>query len=60
MFISNIIFYVVLRKLTAPVVTEDAEETGSTSVNASPEPITEDENSYTPEQYAILKRTGTV
>lgn len=56
MFLTTIIIYVVLRKLTNPVVTEDVEETGTSSLSAPTEP-TEDEG-YTSEQYAILKRTG--
>lgn len=59
MFILSITFFVVLKKLTAPVVSEDVEESATTSPNTSPEPATEDEDSYSPEQYVILKRTGT-
>lgn len=60
MFITSIVAFVVLKKLTAPVVNDDIEDSGgSSSLNAAPEPAAEeDEGSYSPEQYALLKRAG--
>lgn len=49
----------VLRKLTAPIVNEDIEESGGSCLNASSEPSADDDDDgYSPEQYVILKRTG--
>ncbi|XP_031619369.1 piezo-type mechanosensitive ion channel component isoform X2 [Contarinia nasturtii] len=58
MLVSSIIFFIVLKKLTAPVVNEDVGESGTSSANTSPEPVTEEEGSYSPEQYVLLKRTA--
>lgn len=60
MFITSIAAFVVLKKLTAPVVNEDIEESGgSSNLTPAPEPVTEeDEGAYSPEQYAFLKRAG--
>lgn len=60
MFITSIVVFVALKKLTAPVVAEDVEENGGSSdLNAAPEPAAEeDEGGYSPEQYVLLKRAG--
>lgn len=56
MLITSVVVYLVLRKLTTPVITEDVEESAAGSVSVSPEPA--DEGCYTAEQYVLLKRTG--
>ncbi|XP_055299198.1 piezo-type mechanosensitive ion channel component isoform X29 [Sitodiplosis mosellana] len=60
MFFTSIVAFVALKKLTAPVVNEDIEESGgSSSPNAESEPVAEeDEGGYSPEQYAFLKRAA--
>lgn len=60
MFLTSIVAFVVLKKLTAPPVIEDVEESGgSSSLNAAPETSAEEEEGgYSPEQYVILKRVG--
>lgn len=60
MLITSVVAYVTLKKLTAPIVNEDIEENGgSSSLNAAPEPVAEeDEGCYSPEQYVVLKRAG--
>lgn len=59
MFISSVIIYAVLRKLTTPPANEDVEENATDSITASPDSVADDEEGgYTPEQYVILKRTG--
>lgn len=59
MFLSSIIVFVVLKKLTAPEISEDVEENGSANRNTATEPAAdEDDTGYTSEQYVILKRTG--
>lgn len=59
MFLSSIIIFVVLKKLTAPPANEDIEENATSSINATSESIAEeDEGGYSPEQYVLLKRTG--
>lgn len=56
MFITTIVIFVVLRKLTIPVVSEDAEEPGTSSAT-TPIDASED-GGYTSEQYVLLKRTA--
>lgn len=59
MFLSSIIIFVILKKFTAPIISEDIEENASESRNTAPEPaVDEDDIGYSPEQYVILKRTG--
>lgn len=60
MFLTTIIVYVILRKLTAPPANEDIEENASGANNAPAEVSEEedDEGAYTHEQFVILKRTG--
>lgn len=59
MFITTIVVYVILRKLTAAPANEDVEEnvTGSTSPQAEVSEE-EEEGAYSHEQFVILKRTG--
>lgn len=56
MFIVNMIVFIVLRKISAVEVNTNIEET-EPSQN-QPESEICDENTYTPEQYVILKQTG--
>lgn len=60
MFITTIVVYVILRKLTAAPANEDVEEnvTGSTSPQAEVSEEEEEEGAYSHEQFVILKRTG--
>lgn len=61
MFLTTVVVYVILRKLTAAPAIEDVEEnvTGSTS---APAEVSEedDEGTYSYEQFVILKRTGKI
>lgn len=59
MFLTTIITFVVLKKLTAPATTDDVEESVTESTTAPLEP-SEEEGGYTSEQYVILKRTGKI
>lgn len=58
MFLTTIIAYVILRKLTAPPACEDIEENATSSNSATAETEEEESSSYTYEQYILLKRIG--
>lgn len=58
MFITTIVAYVILRKLTAPPPIEDVEENASPSTSAAADTDVDDGPSYTFENYTLLKRTG--
>lgn len=57
MFLTTIIVYVILRKLTAPSTIEDIEENATASTSAPAEAMEEEEGAYTHEQFIILKQT---
>lgn len=60
MFLTTVVAYLMLRKLTAAPAIEDVEEnaTGSTNAPAETTEEEEEEGTYTYEQFNILKRTG--
>lgn len=55
-FITTIVAYVIIKKLTVP--SEDIEENASPSTSAAADTEEDDGPSYTFENYILLKRTG--